>query len=885
MSENLLRRTRTFGAVLGASLIAPLLLAAPASAAPNTVPGAAPAAASGYDPNLPGPRVVITTDGEGDDQASMHRALLYADQLDIEVIASSSSRWHWAGDPNATPPIAPHRWSGDDGGHDWIPELIDNGYRAVYPNLIVHDPGFPEPDELLSKVYNGNITNQGEMTKDTPGSLAIKSVLLDDDPRPVSLQAWGGTNTIAAALRSIKDEFDESPEWASIQKKVYDKAQLYIIQDQDVTYKEYIAIEWPGLTTVMNRDQFEAFAYSWADQNPEPFIGYFQKDWVTANLKSGPLMESYPLNESTGHWFSEGDTPAFLHAVPTGLGQFENPAFGGWGGRFEQVSENVWADDPRYLGFDADAAHDCQADLPLIQLTLDAPATAGSSEVTLSDRRVGGGVHGQAQIFAGDIVKIGNGAAAETRTVAATQLATRPYTVTLDQPLAQSYASGAPFADYCSTFWPQARFAEDIQLDFAARAAWTITSDYDDANHAPEASVAEGVSISAKAGEPVSLQGTATDPDGDAVTYNWWRYAEADTYDGAVTLDAAETGTVSFTVPEDAQPGSTIHLIVEAKDDGTPTLKHWQRVVVTVVDAHTPTVDTVSSAASTTGATSVTVTGSELFDVTAVSIGGVEVAADAAADGRSLTFTAPVSEVAGAVAASLVGADGASFEIEYAAPTVNALTPARGPSTGGQELVLSGTDLALAEDILFGDEPGADATASADAVTVTSPEGADGNVDVTVVLPGLDVVLEDAYAFTTVKVAVGEGSVQAGGELGVVANGLGAGELAEIWLHSEPVLLEAVAADDSGAVEARVTIPAGTDAGDHEVVVRAADSGTGAAAITVTAGSSGTGGGSGDDLATTGGGVPWGVALGGLALLLLGAAGAFAARRRSITID
>lgn len=39
---------------------------------------------------------------------------------------------------------------------------------------------------------------------------------------------------------------------------------------------------------------------------------------------------------------------------------------------------------------------------------------------------------------------------------------------------------------------------------------------------------------------------------------------------------------VSFTVPEDAESGDTIHLVVQAKDDGEHTLTHYQQVIVTV---------------------------------------------------------------------------------------------------------------------------------------------------------------------------------------------------------------------------------------------------------------------------------------------------------------
>ena len=42
--------------------------------------------------------------------------------------------------------------------------------------------------------------------KDTAGSDLIKDVLLDNDPSPVYLQIWGGTNTVARTLKSIEDQ-------------------------------------------------------------------------------------------------------------------------------------------------------------------------------------------------------------------------------------------------------------------------------------------------------------------------------------------------------------------------------------------------------------------------------------------------------------------------------------------------------------------------------------------------------------------------------------------------------------------------------------------------------------------------------------------------------
>lgn len=90
------------------------------------------------------PRVVVTTDGERDDIASMHRLLLYTNDLDIEGIVSSSSRWHWAGDSSANPPIPANNWHGTE----WIAELIDGGYRQALPKLSRNDRRYRPPSSF-----------------------------------------------------------------------------------------------------------------------------------------------------------------------------------------------------------------------------------------------------------------------------------------------------------------------------------------------------------------------------------------------------------------------------------------------------------------------------------------------------------------------------------------------------------------------------------------------------------------------------------------------------------------------------------------------------------------------------------------------------------------
>ncbi|GGZ23700.1 hypothetical protein GCM10007049_15870 [Echinicola pacifica] len=271
-------------------------------------------------------RILVTSDGEIDDQCSIVRFLYYVNEWDVEGIITSSSQYHWHG----------HKWPGDD----WIDPYLD-AYAKDYPNLIKHDPEYPSPDFLRERTLLGNVKTEGEMTEITPGSTHIVKVLLDEtDDRPIWIQAWGGTNTIARALKTIEEEHPDKMEY------VASKMRLYLIWEQDVTYQEYIRPHWGkyNIPTIIS-DQFEAIAYRWAKVQPKEMQPYFEGPWMKANIleNHGHLAAIYPAMEN-GDFRSEGDSPAFMHTIDTGLRSMESPDYGGWGGRYVKVRENTWLD-------------------------------------------------------------------------------------------------------------------------------------------------------------------------------------------------------------------------------------------------------------------------------------------------------------------------------------------------------------------------------------------------------------------------------------------------------------------------------------------------------------------------------------------------------------
>jgi len=276
------------------------------------------------------PRIIATTDGEIDDRCSMVRLLLYANEWDIEGIIHSSSCFHFKGNGKD---VKPQGWADEI----WLEKQIDQ-YEKVYPKLSQHAKGFPTADALRKLVYAGNVVNVGDMSEDTPGSDRIVEILLDDKPGPVYLQAWGGTNTIARALWKIQHKHPDQME------KVARKAIIYIILDQDGTFRAYIEPNWPRLRVLGSFRQFGAIAYGWAGSIPQPEKSFFEKPWMEKHIlkNHGPLCAIYEANR--GAFRSEGDSPSFMHQIVVGLRSLEHPGWGGWGGRFvqEQTGGTVW---------------------------------------------------------------------------------------------------------------------------------------------------------------------------------------------------------------------------------------------------------------------------------------------------------------------------------------------------------------------------------------------------------------------------------------------------------------------------------------------------------------------------------------------------------------
>lgn len=403
------------------------------------------------------PRIIAMTDGEADDRDSFVRFLYYVNDFEVKGVVHTNSRWQ----PNGH-------------GRGWIDTQID-AYAQILNNLRVHDPAYPTAEYIRAKVMLGIedvSTIWGEPPfYDTPGSDLIIQELLNDDPRPLYIGAWGGSNTAAHALYKLKTNYPDK--YAAAAKK----AKLFMIhsisEGQDNGWK-WIGDNIPEAEVIVNASYLGTWDYS---GNRNPYNDELKSGaWLNANVKSGhgPLGALYAQN-----YISEGDTPAFMVLVNNGLRSYEHPTYGGWSGRFEKNYANVWKDSP----------------------------------------------------------------------------------------------------DDGSIYKAIYRWFPAAQNDFSARMDWT-TQSYANANHAPKIVISDSLDRTIAPGAVVQLSAQVSDPDGDSTTLQWWQYNEADTASAVTITGATNASGAQFTAPN--EPGKTIHLILEVTDNGTPSLKHYARIVYTI---------------------------------------------------------------------------------------------------------------------------------------------------------------------------------------------------------------------------------------------------------------------------------------------------------------
>jgi len=144
--------------------------------------------------------------------------------------------------------------------------------------------------------------------------------------------------------------------------------------------------------------------------------------------------------------------------------------------------------------------------------------------------------------------------------------------------------NGLQYTSAQATIW---RWREAYQHDFAARMDWCVAKTHEKANHNPIAAFDNDkskavVNLSVKTRETVKLSAKGTyDPDGDKFSYRWFVYKEAGNYDGSIGIKNDRLQQAHFVVPKVKTP-CAVHVILEVKDEGRPSLYSYRRIIVNI---------------------------------------------------------------------------------------------------------------------------------------------------------------------------------------------------------------------------------------------------------------------------------------------------------------
>ena len=472
-------------------------------------------------------RLIILADmgNEPDEEQQMMHMLMCSNEFDLEGLIAVTGKYL---NPSHNQPYK-------QVVHPELFMKLIEGYEKVHPNLLKHNPDFPNPAWLRSIVASGqpgygiNDTGQG---KSSEGSNLIIRSMEKDDARPIYVVVNAGSNTLAQALIGYEKKHGKDK-----LNKIVAKLRVFENGAQDNS-GAWICNHYPGIHWI--RSNYQTYCYGgpmWegavdgtgnnADLGPHTWQPYEysalgQHHWALEHIitNHGAFGLCYPIRAfGNGKlaFLEGGGTIPWLGLVSKGLTDINSPWWGGWSGRFSK--EKVKNDWSRHESVRVD------------EVKCDPFYT---------------------------------------------------YAEGIDK-----WTNPEDGTQYESNYIPVWRWRRAIFNNFQCRMDWCIEP-YEKANHHPKAVLNGDQSdkilfLNAKPGDKITLDASGTkDPDGDQMDFLWWNYRESGTYESAPKIGNPAGMTTVVEIPGDAA-GKEIHIILEVKDQSKiASLYDYRRLVITV---------------------------------------------------------------------------------------------------------------------------------------------------------------------------------------------------------------------------------------------------------------------------------------------------------------
>ena len=283
------------------------------------------------------PRLAVLTDigGDPDDQQSLIRLMVYANEFEIELLLASAVRKE-------------HTPEGYSTRLQLIREIVE-AYGAVRPNLQKHAGGWPTVQTLRDAIVSGNARygrdHVGE-GHDSEGSRALlKRIDAGSPERPLNIVLWGGQTDLAQALWRSR-QTRKADEWSAWVKKF----RVYDIADQD-NIADWMRSEFPRMFYILSK------ASAGRDRRTASFRGMYltgddsltSPEWIERHVRStGPLGALYPMKTWTAPnphgCLKDGDTPSWFFFLPLGGNDPRDPTRPGWGGQYRREADGWYVD-------------------------------------------------------------------------------------------------------------------------------------------------------------------------------------------------------------------------------------------------------------------------------------------------------------------------------------------------------------------------------------------------------------------------------------------------------------------------------------------------------------------------------------------------------------